>query len=614
MASPIPSLGCESSARRVLAIPELLQRIFDFGTRASNASNALVCRSWSGPALDHVWREVDSLYYLLRLLVPLLYHPGERRHAGEYDRGNHKFDHSPTPEEWARFIPYARRVHSLKVKGEMVPDLADSVFDELARTRITLEILPNLRCLHWNIEPRIKYAVVFMHDKVTEFSFDYSTRTIPSLASDVLGRMPFLTSLEWMGSWRQGQDSISSSSLLRLLSGLQKLQRITLPKDFLDYQLLKPLSLLPELRVVQCDGHRSRSLFIPVMKGTLEGGAFPMLYNLCLHSTLDDMRHYLTGGVLLPRLKNLSTETAQLESPSTVKRFIADVTECYPALEVVSFVTILQRDDREPLSLEHLRPLVSLKQLTRLELRHNLPIQISEEDLVEFSAAFPTIETLVLNPEPLLLKRPKFTLSSLLFVARNFPNLSHLGIYLDAKDATTGLPYSLGKTQTFLYLRTLDVGVSPIGADHASVALFLSRLLSESEVIIQLRASSDGFDEGEIRKRYSKWKTVANALPLLLRLLKEEKERRKDIEREVEDLRMRVNEGSKTRSSVNMFRSLPRLCQIENNYPPGSSINPSSFHFQPAILSLSPSLGFPPLTCATAHHHSTHKAPHSLHP
>lgn len=69
--SLVPSFGYGSTARRVLSISELLQTIFSFGTRASNASNALVCRAWCEPALNHVWREVDDLYYLLRLLAPL---------------------------------------------------------------------------------------------------------------------------------------------------------------------------------------------------------------------------------------------------------------------------------------------------------------------------------------------------------------------------------------------------------------------------------------------------------------------------------------------------------------------------------------------------------------
>ena len=81
--SPISSLGYGSTAHRVLAIPELLQTIFSFGTRASNVSNAHVCREWREPALDNVWREVDDIYYLLQLLAP--FH--RRNHMNLYVRG-----------------------------------------------------------------------------------------------------------------------------------------------------------------------------------------------------------------------------------------------------------------------------------------------------------------------------------------------------------------------------------------------------------------------------------------------------------------------------------------------------------------------------------------------
>jgi hypothetical protein len=68
---PPASFGCRSAAHLVLAIPEVLEIIFNFGTQASNASCALVCRGWRELALDNVWREVDDIYYLLQLLAPL---------------------------------------------------------------------------------------------------------------------------------------------------------------------------------------------------------------------------------------------------------------------------------------------------------------------------------------------------------------------------------------------------------------------------------------------------------------------------------------------------------------------------------------------------------------
>jgi hypothetical protein len=60
-----------SLAHRVLSIPELLELIFLHLDRASNASNACVCKAWSQIALDTLWREVDDMPRLLSILSPM---------------------------------------------------------------------------------------------------------------------------------------------------------------------------------------------------------------------------------------------------------------------------------------------------------------------------------------------------------------------------------------------------------------------------------------------------------------------------------------------------------------------------------------------------------------
>lgn len=540
--SPAPSFGYRSTAHRVLAIPELLQIIFSFGTRASNVSNALVCRGWREPALDNVWREVDDIYYLLQLLAPF-----HRRSRMDF----YEFSRTPTPEDWTRFIPYARRVRSLKYGtnlNEKAQSFGDRVFDDLARTRTTLEVLPNLRSLWWNSIPRARHATLFMHDKVTEFSFKIYSENLPSLSTDIVGRMPSLRSLRWTNSY-EPHNPDDDQELLQLLSSLQNLREVTPPKDALSGKFLKALSLLPELEVIQFDTLGGMPYPIFPLDCTLQEGAFPMLYDLCLNSYLDDVRVYLTGGALLPRLRNLSVESVHPELPPAVQQFLTDVTRCYPALEMITMdmiVGIEDQDECNPLSPKHLHPILSLKQLTRLELRHNQPLRISEVDLAEFGSALPALENLVLNPEPLQLTRPELTLHSLLIVAQHFPNLSYLGIYLDAQDTTIPMPYPPAKTRLFPDLRTLHIGVSPI-ASEVPVALFLSHLLSENErVEIQSGVSWNPtlFERSieyttTIFERCGKWDEVATTLPLLLRLRKEEKAHRRDIEKEVEDLRMR---------------------------------------------------------------------------
>ncbi|KAN0137184.1 hypothetical protein V8E53_005181 [Lactarius tabidus] len=546
----MPQLGYESTTQRVLSIPELLHIIFSFGTRASNVSNALVCRKWHEVALDYVWMEVDDIYCLLQLLTPL-----HRRRETQF----YTFQRTPTPEDWVRFAPYARRLRTLKFgtdawATDRAVSLEDSVFHDIARSRTTLEVFPNLRRLWWETEYRAlksQHAVLFMHDKVQEFAFSLQTEDPMSLATDVVGRMPSLLSLKCM-SYDPFYEPRYDPILKHLFSHLLKLQEITIAKQALGGHVLKALSLLPELRVLQFDTIGGIPCTpAPVIADKLEDGAFPLLDDLCLDSTLEDMRHYLTGGALLPRLRSLSVESANLESPFAVQEFLSDVTRCYPLLGTIAIdviVRIEEQEDCEPLMLEHVQPILSLGQLTHLELRHNLPLQISEVDLAEFGAALPAVQFLALNPEPLLLSKPPFTIHSLPSIGQSFPNLSHLEIYLDAEDVgTQPTPSPLAKMRVFPYLRLLNVGVSPIGPDQVPVALFLSYLLSDNERVEirwgsswdpQLFEHSDEYRTA-FEERCQRWGEVAKTLPLLLQLRKEEKAHRRDIEKEVEDLRMR---------------------------------------------------------------------------
>jgi hypothetical protein len=60
-----------SSQQRVLAIPELLELVLGFGDHTLQYACALVCQAWSNIALDLLWRDVDGLLNILRILCPL---------------------------------------------------------------------------------------------------------------------------------------------------------------------------------------------------------------------------------------------------------------------------------------------------------------------------------------------------------------------------------------------------------------------------------------------------------------------------------------------------------------------------------------------------------------
>lgn len=52
-----------------LAVPELLANVLSFATQSTLASCALACKSWSDVALDILWRNLDSVFPLLEMLV-----------------------------------------------------------------------------------------------------------------------------------------------------------------------------------------------------------------------------------------------------------------------------------------------------------------------------------------------------------------------------------------------------------------------------------------------------------------------------------------------------------------------------------------------------------------
>jgi hypothetical protein len=59
------------AADRVLETPELLDLIFRELSRSDNARNARVSKQWLNVALDSVWREVDDLLILFKVLVDI---------------------------------------------------------------------------------------------------------------------------------------------------------------------------------------------------------------------------------------------------------------------------------------------------------------------------------------------------------------------------------------------------------------------------------------------------------------------------------------------------------------------------------------------------------------
>lgn len=537
----------EAVVHRVLAIPELLDIIFSSQDRQSNINNSLVCKQWTGIALDNIWREVDNLPHLFNLLAPLqktAIHPT-----------TFIFARTPTQADWAKFIPYARRVrrldHTAK-DGVKSIHLDQSVFDDIARTRTSLHILPNLNSLIWLVKaPSVqRYHTLFMHEKIRYFEARiHSTQeySISTHLSDISGRMPSLTTLTL-----QCPLHVSAPDMSNLLRGFPRLKKITLPRRFLIPAIFEELAQLQELETIEFDSLGGASDYYgkeraPSFKIQVKEGYFPALWDLSLSMSLKDAQRFLVDGARLPKLTCLFVGSVQLEDPSAVHDFLSALVESYPNMEHLYLDIVIPRWDQPDtfpqITFDHFRPILGLTKLATFELRNNFPIPMSESDVLQLGTFLPCLETLQINPEPFKLDIPTLSISSLNKFAQHFPKLRKLGVYIDA---TIGYIPFAGDIH-FPSLEVLNVGVSPIDGeeDTVIVALYLSRLFASREPALEsgLTWNSDmlldeAYEE-TVQEQCDVWEEVARMLPLLGALRQEERLKRSGIEKEVDDLKMR---------------------------------------------------------------------------
>ncbi|TFY78812.1 hypothetical protein EWM64_g5200 [Hericium alpestre] len=190
-ATSTSAMPYDSTASRVLAIPELLDLIFGYGNKSTNARCARVCKRWTELALDNMWRHLDELYHLFSHLVPYV-----KRHNVAASP-TLVFARTPTQEDWARFAPYARRVRSLGYDHEREDPahrLDAEVFRTIALSRTTMTIFPKLRRLRWlsqSSEFQL-YHTLFMHEGVTEYQLYLGGQSLKyskaELVSDIVGQ------------------------------------------------------------------------------------------------------------------------------------------------------------------------------------------------------------------------------------------------------------------------------------------------------------------------------------------------------------------------------------------------------------------------------------------
>lgn len=348
---------------------------------------------------------------------------------------------------------------------------------------------------------------------------------------------------------------------IALFHSLGKLQKITLPRFHFTTKIAECVSSLENLGTLEFQYLQEQGCGDPedtiIFKPALAEGAFPSLWDLSLTASFNDATGFINIPFAPANLTMLYIDSHLFETPADILRALTTIADNCQLLKSLALISLIEpnmlpgdaysKDDC--INIETLQPLFGCPNLTSLELLHQFPLDLRQEDIEEVVTKWPSLETLLLNNEPAYLERSSLTLEALLPFAQHCPNLRHLGLFINA--STMELPsHYLDSSSTYRYmpfrkLRHLSMGVSPI-AEEGPIALFLSQIcplhcLLDSGVTWDESVTVTESMANTIKTRYGRWEKVKELLPLLTKLRIEERSRVKGLQSEVEDLRMRTD-------------------------------------------------------------------------
>jgi hypothetical protein len=296
---------------------------------------------------------------------------------------------SPESSDWLRFSRYAPLVRKLQynVHSETHKDLHHSVFDQIARTRLQLNILPNLHTLDWTTRNMrdLEMSVVFMHERVkrlvvwvpfydTLASEEAEVMAVPYFR-EVVTRLPEINHLDLR---MEIPARLIIKPITDLLSSLSSLQTIILPNFHITTPVLNTLSHLPRLGTIQFEyapsqGAGGSLADIQPVSPTFHPGAFPALFDLSLTAALGDMHKMLEMPYAPVNLTTLFVDCGVriMRAAEELRAFLGCVGSVCQLLEAL-FLDLLwmegdsiwpAREPEERITFEALEPLLACPNL-----------------------------------------------------------------------------------------------------------------------------------------------------------------------------------------------------------------------------------------------------------
>ncbi|KAJ6544248.1 hypothetical protein B0H19DRAFT_1076383 [Mycena capillaripes] len=464
-------------------------------------------------ALDLIWREQRSLVPLVKCMPETLW---EERGTGFslviHLRRPITFDDMP------RLLFYSVRVRELQIQAV---SLYGSVHAEFLKA-LDMALPPQVfmpRLSHFSWYQKKKAHLSLMH----HFLGPQTRKITLELGNEMAGLsiLPYIQSScprvsEF--SFDVAADAVSIRSISSVVCGWHHLTDLSVPN--LDKAGFIHVAGLNSLTSLSLSDAKTTALLHP--PEFLSGPTFPVLENLfvCCETAR------FCGGVIQVissrRLRRLSVQQMTSWTTSAWQELHTTFRDCLDNTTLTSIdVEEPENSDRVVdttsyvLSADALRPLLAFKNLHGITYQLIPCLDVDDDFLEEMALAWPRLDVLQFGSEVLIREQPRATLKCLVAFARHCPNLTLLGIRMDASHVPnfTQVP----RQRISNSLDTLDVGTSTINSDtEARVAAFVSNLFPELE-------SLSWFSSPSLPESHStSWRRVSNMVPVFCEMRSQE--------------------------------------------------------------------------------------------
>lgn len=458
---------------------------------------AICCKAFLEPALDHLWRRLDSLFPLLKLL-----------HGFKSSDGIYVLRGIVTPDNWSRFDWYARRVKTLCYTGNPLGQaVAKHVYFRVSQFHST-PLLPSIQHLQFRHSIQNDFLTLgvclFLSPSLQSVEFDgiKSDKLCGTFFDALICESAPLQSVTLRG---QGL----SKDTLDLAIRFQGIRSLEIDGSFIDVDWLKEAGALPSLLHLNLNFLDSPisafdfDLGFKNVKKLIITGPLPLIDSFLMHTSTKHLEYFdcrVSAGVAKPAYEGLTYRV---------------VTRWKETLRQFSIAVIFQEHRKDEFPASALLTLGSVDCLQSVRVVNYFTTSLTDEIIVELASGWPEITELLLPDSPPGFSLP--TVTSLQALAERCPHLAHLRIPFNdlAPDLPPlshgGLKHGLKTLTNARFINPGDI------SDYLRLGRHIDRLFPGLKVVNKGEAGHWGFN-------YVKWKELYDAVSLCQTIRRETRE------------------------------------------------------------------------------------------